>query len=747
MKCKICGSELAEGSLICSVCGSPAEAAEQPVRRSPVRPVEDMDFNWNTFDFPKPKQPEDIEMSWPQFNVHHKIDAEQADQQISAAMASRRPMTIMRDDAQEGFVSTEPKPAAKPAPEPISFTQPAPQPRQAASQPMITPPPVMVWTMPAQQPLPSSEPLWYTQPVQGVQPQMIPVQYVPVYAQPMQPAGPYTIAMQRADGQIPGMPEMKRQEPAPAAFPSGEDLRQEDDVPVDESWISAQLEPEEKIEEPTLKTVPAAEPEQTVVPEPVAEPEPFVVLEPAAEPEPVVVPEPAAEPEPVVVPEPAAEPEPIVVPEPAAEPEPVAVPEPAAEPEPAIEPEPIAEPEPAAVPEPVVTPEPAAQPEPAPARTERFYTFNKKNEEFQALLDAEYARLKSLNLDTKLPEEPLPEEDEEDDGVIKVEDIIASAAPDGLGATKIWTEEDQAPVFNPAVMPVKPAEVQAEELSAFESMLMSGTKSRDEVSDETIRINLSNVRESAVRPLADDVKIPDFEEPETPVKPEPVSEKKVASPEEVASAINDEMRKAEELERQQRSLRKQRLEEMAKAREEYFGSSLQPVTKPSAEVGVIGSRKAEEIRQELAEMKEEALKAAKSGSSDASKAADAEAETGSADTEKPAVSEKTEKPEKAAASEKHEKTKKSAKKEEPAEKRYDDYTDDDYRRGGSWIVKLLIVIAVLVLLFWGAKIMAERFIPDSTVTQFLENMQTDVVNALADFWKTIVNGFNVLFKR
>ena len=778
MKCKICGSELAEGSTICSVCGSPVEAAEQPVRKSPVRPVEDMDFNWNTFDFPKPKKPEDIEMSWPQFNVHHKIDAEEADQQISAAMANRRPMTIMRNDAQEGFVSVEPKPAAKPVQEPVSFTQPAPQPRQAASQPMLTPQPVMVWTMPAQQPVPASEPLWYTQPVPGVQPQMIPVQYVPVYTQPMQPAGPYTIAMQRADGQIPGMPEMKRQEAPAPAFPSGEELNQADDIPVDESWITAQLEPEEKKQEaaaelnktapwhPPIQEEPPVEPEPVVVPEPVAEPEPVVIPEPVAEPEPVVVPEPVVEPEPVVVPEPAFEPKPVVIPEPVAEPEPVVVPEPVAEPEPVAVPEPVVEPEPVVVPEPVREPE--TPDDDAPVRTERFYTFNKKNEEFQALLDAEYARLKSLRLGDSVTEipaaAPVPETapEDEDDGVIKVEDIISSAASGGLAQTKIWTEEDEVPVFNPAASPAKPAEIQAEELSAFEAMLMSGTKSRDEVSDETIRINLSNVRSSAVHPLADDVKIPDFVEPEKPAeaaRTAPAVDKKIVSAEEVASRINDEMRKAEELDRQQRSLRKQRLEEMAKAREEYFGSSLQSVAKPASEVGTIGSRKAEEIRQELAEMKEEALKAAKADStgtpetdkaaesSDSGTADKSETPADSAKPEKAHKTDKSDKHEKSQKSEKAEKTSRSARKEEVKERSYDDYTDDDYRRGGSWIVKLLIVIAVLVLLFEGARLMADRFIPDSTVTLFLENMQTDVVNAVAEFWKTILNGINVLFKR
>ena len=70
-------------------------------------------------DFPKPKEMEDINMSWPEFNTRtNTVSLSEAE--ISAALEKNRPVTVMSEDASEGYVSIpdrkEEKPAAKPAP-------------------------------------------------------------------------------------------------------------------------------------------------------------------------------------------------------------------------------------------------------------------------------------------------------------------------------------------------------------------------------------------------------------------------------------------------------------------------------------------------------------------------------------------------------------------------------------------------------------------------------------------------------
>ena len=781
MKCKVCGSELSEGSLICQVCGSPI-TTEQPRTsrvKEPVRHVEDVDFNWNTFDFPKPKKPEDIEMTWPQFNVHHKIDADAADEQIAASMASRRPVSIMRNDAQEGFVFTNAAPA-RPEPQvvpvvqyvPVQTVQPAvkPVPQNTFSQ---TGPFAPVWTMPAQQPMPAAEPLWYTQPVAAVTPQGIPVQYVPVYAQP---AGPYTIAMQRADGQIPGMPTKAE---FAAAVPEA------DDEPVDENWIKSQLEPAEE----TQKGAPVFTSRIDAVEEPFKA---FAFDEPENAAEKEVVPEtmPAAPAEEVPAEENVPEtiiPE-VAVPEETA-PEESAQAEPAPE-EPSFEPV-VFEQKPAEAPavKAAIVSEIAAEEKEA-SKGDRFYTFNKKNEEFQALLDAEYARVKAMRLgevpeaaapvtaaEPAAPEETkdskitytsdisaamasvsldLPEqepENDEDDAPLTVDAIIAAAASNDPDATRIWTaEEVGTPVFKmPESVLSQPEEVQAEELSSFESMLMSGTSSRDETTDETIKINLSKVREAMVRPLAEDVTVPDFVETEAEerAKAEEAARKAL----EEKRRAEEELRKAAESENEQLSLRKQRLEEMARAREEFFGSSLSPVVKPSGEVGTIASRKDPAVKAAEEAAKAEETKAepaakdtvgTESGAPE--KAPDETAVSNEKDTRpvladtEPSEPDKTPKKEK-----KNKREKKSDARENSVS--YDEYTQNDYRRGGSKIIIFILVLIVLALLLEGAKMMAVRFVPDSTVSVFLTDLETDVFTAVSNFFNTVADGFNMLFKK
>ena len=61
MKCKVCGYEFDSGREYCPMCGS---KVPEDMRRK-----EEEAMSWNTYDFPKPKKLEDIEMRWPSMDT------------------------------------------------------------------------------------------------------------------------------------------------------------------------------------------------------------------------------------------------------------------------------------------------------------------------------------------------------------------------------------------------------------------------------------------------------------------------------------------------------------------------------------------------------------------------------------------------------------------------------------------------------------------------------------------------------
>ena len=95
MKCKVCGYEFDSGREYCPMCGS---KVPEDIRRK-----EEEAMSWNTYDFPKPKKPEDIEMRWP--SMESRTDSA---------------VSVMKKDASEGFfraaspAKTEPEQPKKP---------------------------------------------------------------------------------------------------------------------------------------------------------------------------------------------------------------------------------------------------------------------------------------------------------------------------------------------------------------------------------------------------------------------------------------------------------------------------------------------------------------------------------------------------------------------------------------------------------------------------------------------------------
>ena len=81
MKCKVCGHEFNSDRAYCPMCGSKT--------KEELRSRADEAMSWNTYDFQKPKRPKDIEMSWPDMDK-----------------SSREPITVMKKDGTEGFITT-----------------------------------------------------------------------------------------------------------------------------------------------------------------------------------------------------------------------------------------------------------------------------------------------------------------------------------------------------------------------------------------------------------------------------------------------------------------------------------------------------------------------------------------------------------------------------------------------------------------------------------------------------------------
>ncbi|MBO4881865.1 MAG: hypothetical protein J5555_09285 [Firmicutes bacterium] len=555
MKCKVCGYEFDSGREYCPMCGS---KVPEDMRRK-----EEEAMSWNTYDFPKPKKLEDIEMRWPGMDTR-----------------TGSSVSVMKKDASEGFVRAaapakaepeQPKKPEEPMPDPWAALQKdfpksvTPQPVQP--QPM---PQMPVWTMPPQQSAPT--------PQAPVQPQPAPQPS----AAPQTPVQPQPAPQQPAQSPFPqGAWQMPQMQETPSWTPYNVQAPQQtmQMPPIAPGYVpstftqayGAQYSQAQYTQPQTAWTVPPQpQPGQQVF---VTQPAQPVYIQPASVTPPVYAPvypsytqpvppvQPAApQPEPVPQPEPAAEPAPAPAEEPAPAPaeEPVPAPVPTLQPEPAPEPVPApAEPEEEPVPEPIETvleenvvasiDSPAEEPpvsEPAPAEEgepdeenrdpKRFFTFNKKNEEFQQLLNQQYERLRNLH---------------------GGEDL------DDLARTSIYRKDTFQPT--PAQNFFYNDDISTD-LDEFERMLLEDT--RDTEGDETLAINREHIKGAGMR--AEDLIEPlPAKEGDTHPLSEPVpaaAEEPAAQPEEPEIPMTKE-----EI---ARSEHRKRMEAMARAREAYFAS-------------------------------------------------------------------------------------------------------------------------------------------------------------------------------
>ena len=517
MKCKVCGYEFDGDRAYCPMCGS--KIPEETRRR------EEEEIAWNTYDFPKPRKPEEIEMHWPSMNpgassvsvmkkdategfVRSGSPAQAKEEEAKQKLKAEEPMpspwaSIEKDFPKSVQVPKDSEPAPQEPPRPV-YTQPAapqptpapaPQPQQpvytqpAAPQQPVQPAPQQTytqgaWQMPQMQP----EPTWTPYGVQQPQPQQQIPPISPVYvpssftqqygAQYSQPQTAWT---------IPPVPQPGSQvyvtQPAQPVY-----IQPQQPQPVYTPVVPVYTQPQQPVQQPVAPApTPAVEPEKPA--------EPVVAPEPKVEPTPAPVAEPVAEPkvEPVIEPEPAPQPEPEEAKERVLEENIVATVDEPAEEEPKYEDSLFREPE---------TDEDGRIPE-------RFFTFNKKNEEFQQLLNKEYERLKNLHGDDTIP-------DFSRTSVYHKETFEPTPAQDFF----------QSSDFDP-------------DLTEFERMLMEST--RESEGDETLAISREHIKgaagltaEDLIEPLGHKIgdtqpfgnapapkeEAPAQAEPETPQAPE-----------------------------------------------------------------------------------------------------------------------------------------------------------------------------------------------------------------------------------
>ena len=79
----------------------------QPAVQQARPPAQDNEFSWNIYDFPQPKQPEEISIQWPEYDAAEaKAEMnEPAEGRIREAMEKKQPVVIVSNDVSEGFIA------------------------------------------------------------------------------------------------------------------------------------------------------------------------------------------------------------------------------------------------------------------------------------------------------------------------------------------------------------------------------------------------------------------------------------------------------------------------------------------------------------------------------------------------------------------------------------------------------------------------------------------------------------------
>lgn len=512
MKCRVCGCEFDSDRTHCPMCGSKAQEE--------INNKNSEEFFWNTYDFPKPRSVGNIAMSWP-----------------SMSSEKKEPVTIMSRDASEGYFSSE-----------MSWNSPA---ASAEQNRPPQPTPEMVWNKPVQ-PAPAPQPV-YQQPAQPAAPvQQAPVQSAPVQQPQPAPAvqfssaswqmpnmrpepswTPYNVQPQQINTQVPQTtPLYVPQFPQPAQ--TAWTIPQQPGQPV---YVAQPAQPVYIQQAPQQPSVQPGQPVYQQPPQPAAMPiymtQPVpsqqVPLQPAPAPVQQAPVQPAVQPMQTVQPvqQAAVQPaQPVYQPAPV-HPEPPKAPQqsfaPAKEEKDHLLDENIV----AGAGKPSETPKyeehHVYEPDETGRYPEKFFTFNKKNEEFQQLLDREYERLRGIK---------------------------GEAPARDLDSTAIYSKGSMS-AQQTAAQNFFGASPEASDMSEFEEMLMSGTTDSSE--GNTLKIRQEKIKKAA----------------EFMAEQEPLGQPKAPAAEAPAEDT--------------RSERQKKLDAMAAAREAYFSKLLNDMDGPDSD--------------------------------------------------------------------------------------------------------------------------------------------------------------------
>ena len=383
---------------------------------------------------------------------------------------------------------------------------------------------------------------------------------------------------------------------------------------------------------------------------------------------------------------------------------------------------------------------------------EKFFTFNKKNEEFQQLLNKEYERLRGLHNDDTFPD---------------------------LSRTSVYRKESFEPT--PAQNFFHDDDLSSD-LSEFEKMLMESTK--DSSGDETLAINRDRIKgaaltaEDLIEPLTHRVgdTHPFGEAPVPAEEPaaEPAEEKVQEPAESPAEAAKSEHQK--------------KMEAMAKAREAYFASLRSMTAEMRAMTAEMKAVKDAEFKQQLKEeariktpeeiaaekAEAERLAAEKEAAERAAAIEQAKAEMQAAreahekelgldsldeavaapaekseEEVQPAAEEPAAEPEKetAEAEAKEEPKKPERNKTEAFGELLDDVDEEtkkkEKREHSHWFLKFLLALLIVAGAAEGATIALRNYAPDSPASIITTSIEQNVIQ----FCKTAVDSVKAKFQK
>lgn len=691
MKCRVCGYETTDNRSYCPMCGTKVAAENVQREAAPI------DMTWNTKDFPKPKQMEDIEMNW-----------------------GGQPV-FMKKDASEGYVTVNTdEEKLRRREKPVDFEIPAFMNQQTQQAPVIQQAPQydrkpdapQVAKAPDYNILPKREDSFaaWTMPQRQEEPEY---KYYNVQQPVFQPSPTPTFTSNSTYSQNPTyVRQTYTPSPTPALTPAERDFWY-GQVYAQQPAVQPQpvVQPQQVQYQVPVQTQPQIQYQVPVQPQPVAQPQ-QVQYQAPVQTQPQIQYQAPVQTQPQIQYQVPMQPQPVVQ-------------------QPMVQ-QPAVQPQQVQYQAPVQTQ--VFQPKPQPEKfnyekaypnydavnsqaqksPEEFYTFQAKNEEFQKLLDEEYQRINSLRGSdyTLVPSDTLAAALKKDSDVVKAQDVSAFEK-------SLLGEDTKKTAAPEEVLPEEPEEKE-------EEVFFNETDETDISLDELIS-----------DPLDPRFNIDTIEKTINELKQQDVKDDK------------------------KRSERRERLAAMEAAREAYFRSLDEEAGITSASSINPESYKDDDIfspenKEEEAEKKETEIAEPETKLMDAQPIEGVNEEHEEIKAEEPEEDIEEVQLEEKPVSSQEEQT--EERQEEPSEEKKelhpqlkglykdsdnsDEYDEDEENEVGGFFKFLGIVIIVIAILEL-AILALKNFLPDAAITETATQIELAVLDAI----KSLFNGIASLFNK